>query len=40
MMSVNAINKSSAQRADIVTQMKKDLNIEADIYKIGAKNEE
>ncbi|MGX7051601.1 molecular chaperone [Leuconostoc palmae] len=39
-MSVNAINKSSAQRDDIVTQMKKDLNIEADLYKIGIKNEE
>ncbi|KAA8362470.1 molecular chaperone [Leuconostoc carnosum] len=39
-MSVNAINKSSAQRADIVTQMKTDLNIESAIYKIGAKNEE
>ena len=39
-MSVNAMNKSSAQRADIVTQMKVDLNIEAAIYRIGAKNEE
>lgn len=39
-MSVNAMNKSSAQRADIVTQMKVDLNIETAIYRIGAKNEE
>ena len=39
-MSVNAINKSSAQRANIVTQMKKDLNIEEAIYQIGAKHEE
>lgn len=39
-MSVNAINKSSAQRVNIVTQMKKDLNIEEAIYQIGAKHEE
>lgn len=39
-MSVNALNKSSAQRADIVTQMKVDLNIESAIYQIGAKNDE
>ncbi|CCJ65832.1 molecular chaperone [Leuconostoc pseudomesenteroides] len=40
LMSVNAINKSSAQRADIVAQMKSDLNIEQAIYQIGAKHEE
>lgn len=39
-MVVNAMNKSSAQRAEIVDQMKVDLNIEAAIYKIGEKNEE
>lgn len=39
-MSVNAMNKSSAQRADIVTQMKTDLNIESAIYKIGTQNGE
>ncbi|MCT3114623.1 molecular chaperone [Leuconostoc lactis] len=39
-LSVNALNKSSAQRADIVKQMKTDLNIESAIYKIGARNDE